>query len=125
MGCGVKWQQVQELDRALGSLRRAGLGPGDYAYNELWKIRGRVFGQIGYKFPRAVTLLLNLVALSPGSIKLFHDVEAGWLVEARAKPGAQVVRRYVSDDIATTLLTGKLTHELEEFLMAPDPYIGE
>lgn len=125
MGCGVKWQQISELDRALGSLTRAGLGPGSDVYDALYKIRGRVFGQVGYKFPREVTLLLKLVGLSPGDIRLFHDIEAGWLVEARAAPNTTPIRKYISDDIATTLLKGGLTHELEEFLMAPDTYSGE
>lgn len=125
MACGVKWQQIEELDRALRSLTRAGLGPGSDVYNALYKIRGRVFGQIGYKFPREVSLLLKLVGLSPGEIRLFHDIEAGWLVETRAAPGAPPVRKYVSDDIATTLLKGGLTHKLEQELLEPDTYYGE
>lgn len=125
MGCGVKWQQIGELDRALRSLQRAGLGPGSDVYNYLYKVRGRVFGQIGYKYPREVSLILKLIGLSPGEIRLFHDIESGWLVEARAEPGAAPVRKYVSDDIATTLLKGGLTHELEDYLLTPDNYIGE
>ena len=125
MGCGVRWQQIQELDRALGALRRAGLGPGNDVYNALYGIRGRVFGQIGYKYPRTVTLLAKLLALSPGSVKLWHDIEAGWMTEARKEPAAPPVYKYVPDDVAITILKGQMTHELELELMTPDTYIGE
>jgi len=125
MGCGVKWMQVNELDRAMGALQRAGLGPGNPIYNQLFALRGKVFGQIGFKFPRATSLLKLIPGLSPGSVRVFHDIEAGWLVEARAGPGSGVVRKYVSDQIAIKLIKGEMTHELEEFLMTPDDYLGE
>jgi hypothetical protein len=125
MGCGVKWQQIGELDRALGVLRRAGLGPGAEIYNQLYSLRGRVFAQVGFKYPRTVSLLLKLIGLSPGTIKLWHDVESGWLAEARRTPSAPPVYKYVSDDIAAKILKKELTHELEEFLMTPDTYAGE
>ena len=125
MGCGVKWQQIGELDKALGKLRRAGMGPGDPAYDALWGVRGRVFGQVGYKFPRSVISLLRLIGLSPGEVRLFFDIEAGWLTQARHGPGQPWAYHYVPDDVAITLLTGGLTHELEDRLMEPDTYLGE
>ena len=125
MGCGVKWQQIGELDRALSALRRAGLGPGFDVYNQLYAIRGRVFGQVGFKYPRTVSLLARLLAMSPGSIKLWHDIEAGWMVEAREKTGAPPVYRRVSDDVAVAILKKELTPELEAELMKPDEYLGE
>ena len=125
MACGVKWQQIKELDRALRSLRLAGFGPGTDVYNEIYRIRGKVFGQIGFKFPRTVTSLIKLVGLSPGVIHLWHDVESGFMVEARRKPSAPPVYKYVSDNIAIIILKRELTHELEEFLMTPDTYYGE
>lgn len=125
MACGVKQQQLNELDRALGALERAGLGPGTGPYDTLAATRTVVSDQIGYKFPRQVSFMSLFSGLSPGTVRLFHDIEAGWLTEGRAEPGAPVARRYVSDQVAITLLTGKLTHELAEFLMTPDTYIGE
>jgi len=125
MACGVKQQQLNELDRALQALERAGLGPGTGPYDTLAATRTGVSEQIGYKFPRQVPFITGFRGLSPGEIRLFHDIEAGWLVEGRAEPGAPVARRYVPADIAITLLKGELTHELEEYLMTPDPYIGE
>jgi len=125
MACGVFWQQVGELDRALRSLRIHGLGPGTHAFDDLWKIRGRIFGQIGFKFPREVNLILRLARLSPGSILLWHDVESGWMTEARVSPGAPAVYRSVTDDVAAALRKGELTHELEARLMEPDYYYGE
>lgn len=125
MGCGVKWEQIGQLDKALRKLRIAGLGPGSDVYEQLWRVRGRVFGQIGYKFPREVIQLLRFVGLSPGKIILFFDIEAGYMTVATAAPNAAPVSKYISDDLAITLLKHGLTHEIEEDLMAPDPYIGE
>ena len=125
MGCGVFWQQVGEIDRALRSLRVQGIGPGFGPYQELWKLRGRLMGQIGFKVPRQIQLLLRIAGLSPGSIDLWYDVESGWYTDARVSAGAPAVRRRVSDDVAVALLRGELTHELELELMAPDYYVGE
>lgn len=125
MGCGVYWQQINELDRALGALQRAGLGPGFAPYNALVGLRGKVFGQLGIKYPRTITQLIRLLALSPGEISVWHDIESGWMVKAIESPGVPPVYRYVSDDVAITILSGGLTHELEAELFKPDDYIGE
>lgn len=125
MACGAFWQQIGELDRVLRSLRIHGLGEGTAAYQEIWKIRGRVFGKLGLKLPREVNLILRLLALSPGTILLWHDVESGWMTEARARPGAPPVYRRATDEVAVALLKGELTHELELQLMTPDDYVGE
>ena len=126
MGCGVYWQQVGEVDRALGSLRMHLDIPGvSDAISELYSIRGELLTRVGVKFPRTISLILKLAGLSPGEVKLWHDVESGWMTEARVKPGAPPVYHYVGDDIALAILKGKLTHELEAQLMTPDPYLGE
>ena len=126
MGCGVYWQQVREVERALGALRPHIDIPGvSDAYNALYGVRGKLLAQVGLKFPRTISAILKLLGLSPGAITLWHDVESGWLVEARAKPGASPVYHYVKDDVAVAILSGKLTHELETTLMTPDEYIGE
>lgn len=125
MGCGVFWKQIGELDKTLRGLKVHGLGPGTHAFDEIWRIRGRVFGKMGRKLPREVNLILRLAGLSPGSILLWHDVECGWMTEARAGPGLPAVYRRATDDVAAALLKGELTHELELELMAPDDYIGE
>ena len=95
------------------------------AYQQLYSLRGKLLKQVGFKYPRIVTSLLRLVALSPGRITLWHDVESGWMSEARVRPGAPPVYRAVSDEVAMALLKEELTHELEQVLMTPDPYIGE
>ena len=119
------WDSVRELERSLNILRRAGIGPGTQAFDVLNKARGQVLGVMGFKQPRLPGLLRVITGLSPGEVKLWHDGESGFMTEARMKPGAPPVYRHVSDDIAITLLKGKLTHELEEFLMTPDTYFGE
>ena len=123
MGCGVKWRQIDELDKALGSLRHTGLGPGTTPFDTLWKLRGKIYGQIGIKFPRSLTQLIKIFGLSPGTITLWHDIEAGWMSEARAYPGAPPVYKSVSDEVAMTILKKEVTKALEAELMTPDEYV--
>ena len=126
MGCGIYWQQIREADRALNALRPHLAIPGvSDAMGELYSIRGKLLETVGLKFPRTITQILKLAGLSPGAITLWHDIESGWLVEARTKPGAPPVYHYVKDDVAIAILKGELTHELETELMAPDEYLGE
>lgn len=125
MGCGVYYSQIRELERALGTMRKFRIPEISPAYQQLYSLRGKLLKQVGFKYPRIVTSLLRLVALSPGRITLWHDVESGWMSEARVRPGAPPVYRAVSDEVAMALLKEELTHELEQVLMTPDPYIGE
>lgn len=124
MTCGVLWKQIQEIERALGTVQRAGFGPGTDVYNVLWGQRGKLFGQLGFKAPRSIIDIIKIIGLSPGTITLFEDVEAGWLTMARKTPESPPVYHYVDDDIATAILKKELTKELEQLLMEPDPYIG-
>ena len=125
MGCGVYWSQINQLNQALRTMQNFGIGPGDLGYNKLFSLRGKLMKQVGFKFPRTVTQILKLAALSPGSITVWNDAEAGWMIEARERPGAPPVYRYVSDLVAMTVLKGELTPELEKELMTPDDYYGE
>ncbi len=120
-----QWAEFNRLDRQLGLMRRWGVSESDLGFQALFRARGAAFAKVGLMRPRISTLILKLLALSPGEIKLFADAELGWLTEARSKPGATPVYKYVSDEVAETIVKGKLTHELEEFLMTPDDYIGE
>jgi len=126
MGCGVYWQQVRELERALGALRPHLEIPGvSEAMKELYSIRGELLKRVGLKFPRTISAILKLAGLSPGTITLWHDIESGWMTEARARPGAPPVYKYVSDEVAITILKKEVTHELEAELLTPDEYLGE
>lgn len=125
MGCGIYYNQIREVERALSAMRRFGIAETAPAYKQLYAIRGKLLKQVGFKFPRITSLLAKLVGLSPGEVRLWHDLEAGWMVEARAGPGAPPIYRSVSDEIAMTILKGELTKELEATLMAPDDYLGE
>lgn len=126
MGCGVLWSQIHELDRALKALKPRIDIPGiSDAYNLLNAERGKLLTQVGLKFPRTIMQLLKLSGLSPGTVTLWHDVESGWMSEAREKPGAPPVYKRVSDEVAMVILKGELTHELEVELMKPDEYLGE
>jgi len=125
MGCGVYWSQINELERALGTMRKFGISELSGPYQELFKLRGKLMAQVGIKFPRTVTQLLKLLALSPGTLTLWHDVESGWMTEARAAPGAPPVYKKASDEVAMAILKGEITHELEQQLLTPDEYLGE
>ena len=126
MGCGIYWRQIKEVERALSVLQPHIYIPGvSDASKSLYSLKSTLLGSVGFKFPRSITQLLKLLGLSPGTITLFHDVEAGWLVSARKGPGAPPIYHYVKDDVALAILKGELTHELEVQLMTPDEYIGE
>lgn len=126
MGCGVYWQQVHETDRAISSLRLHLDIPGvSEATRELYSIRGQLLARVGIKYPRTITKILKLIGLSPGTVTLWHDVESGWMTEARARPGAPPVYKAASDEVALVILKREVTHELEAQLLTPDPYLGE
>ena len=120
MGCGVYWQQVHEIERALGTMRRFGISELAPSYLQLDSIRGKLMAQVGFKFPRQLSLLAKLVGLSPGEFRLWHDAEAGWMSEARARPGAPPVYKAVSDKVAMAILKEEVTPELEQQLLTPD-----
>jgi hypothetical protein len=125
MGCGVYWSQINELERAMRSLRRLGIDELFPGYQQLNALRGQLLKQVGFKYPRTITQLIRLVGFSPGEFAVWHDVESGWMVEARARPGAPPVYHYVSDEVAVAVMKRELTHELEEELLTPDTYAGE
>jgi len=125
MGCGVYWQQVHEVERALGTMRKFGIDPSSEAYLSLTQTRVKLMAQIGVKFPRTVSPLAMLAGMSPGIIKLWHDVESGWMSEGRTRPGAPPVYKSVGDELAMAILKRELAPEQEKFLMTPDTYIGE
>lgn len=125
MGCGVYWSQINEIDRALATLRKYNISDISDAYKKLFDIRGKLMAQVGIKFPRVSIPMIKLLALSPGTITLWEDIESGWMSEARAKPGAPPVYKKVSDEVAMAILKQEVTHELEQELLTPDEYLGE
>ena len=120
-----QWAEVNKLTSQLNLMQRWGVLPSDPGYLNLMTARGAAMGKLGLVKPRLTPLILRLVGLSPGDLKLWADAEIGWKVEARSEPGAPPVYHLVSDEVAEKLIKGELTHELEDELMAPDPYIGE
>jgi len=125
MGCGVYWQQIREVERALGTMRKFGIPEVSEAYQQLYSMRGKLMAQVGIKFPRSVSQIVKLIGFSPGVISLWHDVESGWMSEGRTRPGAPPVYKRVLDELAMAILKRELSPEQEEFLMTPDAYIGE
>lgn len=120
-----QFRQLNEVQRALKVLSRAGFGPATEAWQGVYRLQGGLMKEMGMVKPKPMSLIKLLMALSPGSIKLFHDAECGWLSEAREKPGAPPVYHYIDDDAAMKILRGEMTHELEAVLMKRDEYLGE
>ena len=118
-------REFLKLNDQLELMRSWGVSALDPGFLRLSGARNAALGKIGIRVPRITTLVAMLTGLSPGEIKLWADAEIGWITESRVEPGAAPVRRLVTDEVAKTLLTGKLTHELEESLMAPETYFGE
>ena len=120
MGCGVYWKQVSEIEDAISAMRGAGIGELTAPFQILERERARLLRNIGVKMPRAVNLLARIVGLSPGVIALFHDVEEGFMVEARTEPKAEPVYKLVPADVAMKVLKHEISPELEEYLMTPE-----
>jgi hypothetical protein len=127
MPCNIFSQRyaIQNLNSSLRALVTAGFGPLTEPYQVLAKLRNDMLSKLGLKIPKSMSLLKVLVGLSPGLVKVWHDSDSGWFTEARAKDGAPPVYHHVTDAVATQILSGKLTHELEAELMKPDEYLGE
>jgi len=116
---------LSKLESSMRSLERAGLGPATEPYQILSRARRAIWESVGIRQPKLTQLLLQIIGLSPGTIRVFHDAETGWFTEAREKPGDPPIYHQVSDVVAAQILKGKLTHELEAELMTPDEYLGE
>jgi len=106
-------------------LRHSGLGHGTTPFDTLWELRGKIYAKIGIKYPRTLSQLIRLFGFSPGTIALWHDVESGWMSEARERPGAPPIYKRVSDEVAIAILKREITPELEATLLTPDDYLGE
>jgi len=125
MGCGVYYQQIRELERAMGTMRKFGIDELSPSYQQLFSARGKLMAQVGFKFPRTISQLVRLLGMSPGTISLWHDVETGWMSEARATPRGRPLYKKVSDELAMSILKNDLSPEQKEYLHTPDTYIGE
>ena len=114
-----QWAELNKINDTLSTLTRLGFGPGDDAFNAVYKARGAALGKLGLTQARTTSLLKLLVGLSPGTLRLFLDAERGYLVEATESPGARPVYKYVGDDVAERILKGELTHDEFMFISAP------
>lgn len=119
------YQAIRRLEKDMYRLRLAGLGPSAEAYNKLFRARAGIWRSVGLKRPKVMQLIFRLVGLSPGSVEVWHDAEAGWFSKARVSPEAPPAVKAISTETAITILKGQLTHELEQDLMTPDEYYGE
>lgn len=119
MPCKEWWHQIRLADETMANLKTLGISPDDPIFGQLTKIRGELFGKLGFRVPRNLFPILSLVGLSPGSLRLWYDVESGWLVEARERGGAPPVYRYVGDEVAAKISKDEITHA--EFMAMLEP----
>lgn len=125
MGCGVYWQQVNQLTRSEVLLEEWGVEVAAPERQGILARLGTLLGDIGRKLPRLSINIKVAWGHSPGIFTLSLDPETGWFVEARERVGAPRIYRAVSDDIAKAIVKDELTEEQERYLLTPDPYLGE
>lgn len=120
-----QYAEVARLEQQLDQLRGWGVPETEGGFQRLGRAIDTAIGKVGRVLSRTTTLIRTITGLSPGEIKLWADAELGWMTEARARPGAPPVYKYVSDEVAEKIVKREITPELEEQLLTPDPYIGE
>jgi len=120
-----QYAELHKLDDQLRMMRGWGVSFADPGYQALGKAYAQSLYKLGLLQPRTSALVQDLSGFSPGIIRLFNVSELGWMVEARTKPGATPVYKYVSNEVAEKIVKKQITPELEKFLMTPDDYIGE
>lgn len=127
MGCGKHYEQLEEINKGLDVLMKAGMGKGNPAYEALWKMRGATLGKLTRLIPtpRLPSIIKLLTMLSPGQLKVFFDNEVGWLAEGTPAPGEMPVVRRISHEQAVLLLQEKPPSELVHKLLKPETYFGE
>jgi len=125
MPCKYLWYQVKKVEDELNILKQAGITKDNPVYQQIYKLRGELFGKLGFRVPTSMVGVLKLLGLSPGEVTIWFNSETGWLAEARTEPGAPPIYHHLDDETAIKLIKGELTKELEERLMMPDDYIGE
>ena len=104
----------------MSTMRKYGILETSDAYKQLYAIRGGMLEQVGLKFPRTITQLVKFAMLSPGDMTLWHDIEAGWMVEVREYPGSPPIYHSIGDKAATDILKGKHLHEYHAQYLVPD-----
>lgn len=120
MACGVWYQQINTVDRALSDMRSFGFSIDFRPFRILQDSRIKLLRQIGVKLPKVISLLIKFIGLSPGVIALWLDNESGFMSEARTTPSSPPVYKSVSSQLAMKILSHDISPELEEFLMTPD-----
>jgi len=120
-----QYAEVHKLDEQLEMMRGWGVSESDPGYKALWGARGAAIAKLGSQQPMTFFQIARSFGMSPGVISLFAAAERGWMIEARAKPGAPPIYRYVDDKVAEKIVKKELTHEEFMSLLTPDEYKGE
>lgn len=120
-----QYYQISEVESKIGKMEEWGVSPTDPGYLRASRELEAIKARVGLKQPRTFFQIAKAFGMSPGVITLWEDVEAGWMSEARAKPGAPPVYHYVSDEVARAIIKKEVTPEMRKYLFTPDPYLGE
>lgn len=125
MGCEARYEQLHNVETALGQLERIGYGAGTDPYDKLWKERGAIFGKLGQTRAKQTITVGAVKGRSPGEFRAWFDTEVGWMIEARETPFSDPIIRSVTFELAQKVITNKLTEAEETFLLTPVEYAGE
>lgn len=125
MGCAIKWSQINTVSRAISSLRKAGFAPTFPGLKVLEKERAKLLAQVGQKFLRITLPIARLPGLSPGVMRVWFDIETGWMAEGRPELKAPPVYHQITAEQAIALLREPPDEKLAHRLLEPDTYLGE
>ena len=125
MGCGVYWQQVKTIDKAMSDMEKGILPWSPEYYNQLWQKRGELFTDVGRKFPRVSMDLMPTVWVSPESFRVMLDPEVGYVVVARKSEKAPPIYHTVTAEEAGAVMRNEITAELKQRLLTLEEYYGE
>jgi len=121
----LQFAEVARLQKEWEQLRAWGMPPTEGGFQRLGRAIDTAISKVGRLLPRLTIFIRSMTGFAPGELTLWADAEMGWLVEARIKPGAPPVYKYVGDDLAEKVVRKTLTHVEFIVLTIPDPYLGE
>ena len=125
MGCKGKWAMVNQVEKSLSALNRAGMGVGFQPYDLLYIQRGKLLATVGIKVPRVPTILRSLFGFSTGTVRVFWEPEREWWLEVRDTPEGRPRYRGITMEQGVQLCKEPVDVDLVHALMEPDLYAGE
>jgi hypothetical protein len=125
MPCLFKSLQIQEITKATRLMSADSYTIGLPGYAELRAIKSDLISGITSGTPRLRVLIRAIAGLSPGSVRVWHDTEQGWMAEGRKTPTSSPVYHQITEAEAAQLIGEHPKPELAHRMMEFDGYIGE